>query len=249
MSAVELNIVQPTDQAIFQGGSQVAFIGQVGSLPEELIGVELYYRWYSSLFPAEEDRYSININALTDPGVPFYMMLNVGTHVITFAASDQSEETKEAQNATQHGGVTGGAEGEGKCIIHVFRANLIYPDSDGVSLSKTHSTLKAEAPLQWGKKIAEVNYEPNSDYHSINRIRYRWRFEPLGPPAGRHSADLVPTVGELIFDPESDPVMVQYTGTLPNVLDIGNYILTLRVEDIESTTVGDEVSRQVIITG
>jgi hypothetical protein len=253
MSAVELTIVQPQNGAVFsQGETQVRMVGRVGELPAELVGVNLFYRWYSSLFPSLENRYSINASALGDPAVPFDATLGVGTHAITLAASDQAAETKDAQNATSHGGVAGGAQGETQCLIHLFRATLVAP-APNTTLNRASSKLDAEAPLQWGRKKAgnENVYEPNPDYHGINRIRYRWRFTP-NPQDGRAAADLVPSVETLTFVPPGamPQVMplVRYTGPLPSMLGMGNYTLTLRVEDKNDPNVGHQTSRAVVLT-
>jgi hypothetical protein len=64
MAAVQLTIIQPSaPETIFSGAAagNVMFAGQIsGALPEALAGVTLFYRWYSSLFGAEKDRYSMN---------------------------------------------------------------------------------------------------------------------------------------------------------------------------------------------
>jgi len=250
VSAVELTIIQPPNGAVFtQGETQVRMVGRVGELPPELVGVNLYYRWYSSLFPSQKDRYSINVNALGDPAVPFDAPLGVGSHVITLAASDQAGETESAQNATRHGGVAGGSEGEKRCVIHLFRATLVAPGAPNTALNRANGTLEAEAPLQWGKKKAGTTnvYEPNPDYHKINRIRYRWRLSP-NPADGRAAADLVPSVETLTFVPPGAMPLVRYMGPLPSGLGTGNYTLTLRVEDKDNPNVGHESSRAVVLT-
>jgi hypothetical protein len=252
MSAVELTIVQPQNGTVFaQGQMQVRMVGRVGELPAQLAGVNLYYRWYSSLFPSQENRYSINATALGDPSVPFDTPLGVGTHAITLAASDQDAESKTAQNAARHGGVAGGSEGQTQCVIHLLRATLVSPKQPNTTLNRASTTLEldAEAPLQWGrKKAGSTNvYEPNTDYHKINRIRYRWRFTP-NPQDGRAAADLVPPVETLIFVPPGDMPLVRFAGPLPSVLGTGNYTLTLRVEDKNDPSVGHQTSRAVVLT-
>lgn len=250
MSAVELTIVQPQNGAVFaQGQWQVRMVGRVGELPAELVGVDLYYRWYSSLFPSQENRYSIHADALGDPSVPFDAPLGVGTHAITLAASDQAAETKEAQNATRHGGVAGGLEGETQCVIHLFRATLVSPKPPNTTLNRTSTTLEldAEAPLLWWRKKPGTSdvYERNTDYHDINRIRYRWRFTP-NPADGRAAADLVPSV-EALTRPPGTASTVRYAGPLPSVLGTGNYTLTLRVEDKNDPNVGHQTTQAVVL--
>ena len=258
MSAIQLTIVQPpAPETVIVGvaaGAVSLAAAIAGPLPPELAGVSLFYRWYSSLFPAAKDRYSLNVVGLTDPSQAFVAPLKVGTHVITFAASDQSDETDAAQNQTRHGGVIGGSQGDSRRLIHALVANPVKPSPVGPvpTLRKASSTLEAEAPLQWGRKIGNTNnYEPNPDYHAINRIRYRWRFTPLGGPAGRHAADLVPSLDQLEFDldPPADPrPVVRYEGRLPDALDTGNYTLTLRVEDVNNDVAGHDISRPVVLT-
>ncbi len=249
MAAVDLTIVQPPNGAVFaQGETQVRMTGQVGELPAELAGVALYYRWYSSLFPSQEDRYSINATALGDPAVPFDAPLGVGTHVITLAASDQQGETESAQNATRHGGVTGGPQGETQRVIHLVRATLVSPQPN-TTLNRSSNTLEldAEAPLHWWRTKPGTTdvYELNPDYHEINRIRYRWRFAPT-PADGRPAADLVPSV-EALLRPPGPASRVRYPGPLPSGLGTGNYTLTLRVEDKNDPGVGHEASRAVVL--
>jgi hypothetical protein len=130
----------------------------------------------------------------------------------------------------------------------VFLANILFPAA-GATLRKPNSTLTAQAPVKWGKKIAGgSSYELDPDYHAINRIQYRWSFAPSGTPAGRRSASFVTTPAQLTFNLEPAPARVQYQGTLPANLDLGNYILTLRVEDLNDNSVGHQVSRNVVIT-
>ena len=168
MSAIQLTIVQPpAPETVIVGAAAGAVslaAAIAGPLPPELAGVSLFYRWYSSLFPAAKDRYSLNVVGLTDPSQAFVAPLKVGTHVITLAASDQSAETDAAQNHTRHGGVTGGSQGNSRRIIHALVANPVTPSPAGPVplLSKAGSTLEAEAPLQWGRNIGNTNnYEPN----------------------------------------------------------------------------------------
>jgi hypothetical protein len=250
MSAVKLTIVQPQNGAIFaQGQPQVRMVGRVGELPAELAGVQLYYRWYSSQFPSQENRYSIHATARADPSVPFDATLEVGTHAITLAANDQAAETKDAQNATRHGGVAGGLKGKTQCVIHLFRATLVSPQPN-TTLNRTNTTLEldAEAPLLWWRKKPGTQdvYERNTDYHEINRIRYRWCFAP-NPADGRAAADLFPPV-EALIRPPGTASLVRCTGPLPSGLGTGNYTLTLRVEDKNDPNVGHQTTQTVVLT-
>jgi hypothetical protein len=235
----------------FTGAAAVTFRGAVVELPDELSGVPLFYRWYSSLFPAERDRYSINVAPLTEPTTPFDPSLALGTHVITLAASDQLGETPADQNATLHGGATGGSEGDGRCIIHVFKANLVTP-ANGAVISRANATLEAVAPSKWGSRLNPGDpFQPNPEYHKHNRLQYRWRFEPIGAPAGRPIVDFIPSLAQLVFDPQhtpGPPVVLRYAGPLPAAL-AGAYTLTLHVEDNQpgGALGGDQVSISVTI--
>ncbi len=232
MTAVELTIVQPADGAAVVGAAAVPLAGRVGQPPPELAGVTLYYRWYSSLFPATKEHYSLNDDALTDPAAVYPATLGIGSQAITFAASDQREQTRSAQDATRHGGVAGGALGPKRCVVHVFRA---VPQSPAAPLSTADSTLEAAAPLHW----------PKTEYKALNRLRYRWRFEP-DPPDGRAAADLVPPPDTLAFDILANGPVVRYRGPLPK-LGLGAYSLRLRVEDLQDPAVGDEATVPVVI--
>jgi hypothetical protein len=248
MSAVELQIVTPAHDTAIVGSPPVTFKGAITPLPEELAGVTLYYRWYSSLFPADKDRYSIHPIALTNPGDPLVWTPGLGTHVISFAATDRPGETEADLDAVQHGGVTGGSEGDGQCLIHVFRANLVAP-TDGAALNQAHSTLEAEAPALWGRPTdTEGVYEPNPDYHDLNRLLYRWEFVPLGAPVNRNTVNFIPALEQLTFDPEPNaslgPIVIRYQGALPAELN-GQYTLTLHVEDKNGILGGDQTSLTV----
>lgn len=150
MAVVELEIVEPKNNTPFIGDGSVVFTGGIKPLPEELNNVQLYYRWYSSLFPADKDRYSMNVAALTDPGESFFTTLGVGTHAITFAVVDRAGETDADLETVQHGGVTGGSDGDAQCLVHVFIADLIEPVNEA-ELSRALSILEAAAPISWVK--------------------------------------------------------------------------------------------------
>jgi hypothetical protein len=234
MTAVEVTIVQPLDGATPRGASPVRLKGGVGTLPPELAGVTLYYRWYSSGSPAKEDHYSLNETALQGPAADFPAALGIGSQAITFAASDQPGQDRAAQDATSHGGVAGGSLGPKRCVIHVLRAVARRPTS-GETLSRASSTLEAEAPLHW----------PKPEYQALNRLRYHWRFEP-DPDDGRATVDLVPTVDALDFEATATGPVVRYVGPLQGA-DLGGYTMRLRVEDLQDSDVFDEATVPVVI--
>jgi hypothetical protein len=226
MTAVALTILSPANGAAFTGAPSVSFKGQAG-VPAEISGVPLFYRWYSGLFASVENHYAMNETALNDPSTPVPFLLGVGSHAISLAASDRSGQTKADQNATQHGGVAGGAQ---TCVVHVFKANLIAPLNTGV-YSRATSQLTAEAPLKWGTKPqGSPAFVPDPGYHQINRISYRYVFAPSGAPAGRPIVSFTPTLTDLVFDPSGAPPVVNFKPALSAAVN-GAYTLTLFVED------------------
>jgi hypothetical protein len=251
MAVVEMEITEPAHDNGFTGTGDVTFRGALTAMPAELKGVPLYYRWYSSLFPAEKGRYSMNPAPLAHPGDGWTAdldALGLGTHVISLAALDQPGETDADLEAVNHGGMTGGSDGDGACVIHVFVAVMIAP-GDGDAVSRRRAVLEARAPALWGKRSDDTgHFEPNDDYHALNRLRYRWEFRPIGPPPGRRVVDVVPDVGELTFIPEKDPLLtrVQYTGRLPSRID-GRYWLILHVEDVDEALGEDTAAIEVTV--
>lgn len=245
MSVVELEITQPAHDTPFFGNSSITFRGATTDLPQELAGVPLYFRWYSSLFPAEKDRYSINLTAFSNPDDPLVWTPGPGTHVITFAVTDQPGETDADLEAVQHGGVTGGSDGDSQCIVHVFKADMVAPVGSP-ALDKASSILEAEAPALWGKPTdTEGVYELNSDYHDLNRLQYRWEFVPSGSLAGRNTINFIPAPEQYTFippeDPDLEPTVIHYEGALPADLD-GQYTLFLHVEDKDGVLGGDRTN-------
>ena len=214
MAPVELRIATPTHGQSIIGTATVALQGELVSRPAEIAGVGLYYRWYSSLHDGTKDQMSINVAALTDPASVYSPALGVGTHVIAFAASDQFNEDQAAQNATLHGGVTGGSAGPAPCVIHVLLARILKP-APGATLSKAATTpLEAQAPVQWA----------DAEYVKTNRLAFGWRLEPT-PADGRASG----TLPAPVFDKTVTPPVLRFSGALPAALGLGSYRLTLRV--------------------
>jgi hypothetical protein len=228
----------------------VSFRGELLDLPAQLAGVALYYRWYSSLLdPGAAGQLYAASPALTEAGAVFSPggPLPMGSHVITFAASDRAGESDADLEAIAHGGVSGGSEGDNRCLIHVFKANILAPTADDAP--RAGLSLEAEAPLLWGSKIEgsdSPEYEPNGDYHAYNRLRYRWRFEPVGPPADRPTVEYAPDPAAVAFDPATDPVRVSYSPTPPlPATATGSYRILLYVEDALDAGIGqhqDEVT-------
>ena len=234
MVAIALTITQPQNGASFIGQAPVVMRGQIVDRPESLAEVPLYYRWYSSLFRSENDRYSLNALALNNPVTPYHAALSVGTHVITLAGSDRPTETSADFESITHGGVTGGEKGDSRCIIHVLHANIKSPVQNA-TLSRSNSTLEADAPLHWTK----------DEYQSLNQIQYRWVFQPLGQPTGRRSATLS---SNFTFDANVSPPVLRYQGALPRQLGTGRYRLSLRVELKTTPQTYDEQSLTITLS-
>lgn len=245
MGEVKLAILEPQNGQRFVGPSQtnVRMRGNVLSAGHGT----LHYRWYGGASGA--------LNTPSDNPLDLTKPLAVGSHVLTFTAKDKPGDAVEDLKAVREAGMAGGPPEEGveaPCVVHVFVAEIVEPAA-GAPLSRAGGTLTAVAPEQWGKlvdlKDPDSGYEPNGDYHEVNRIRYRWRFQPSGPPAGRASGELVPSVQQLAFDvTEDDPPVVRYQGPLPGGLGSGSYTLTLRVEDKGGPAVGHETSLAVVLT-
>ena len=257
MSLVQLEILEPQHDARFSGSANVRLRGRVVSIGHP----PLFFKWYSGL-RAPQNVNDVALNQSPDNPLDFTVptgiadnppalprVLQVGSNILTFTAKDVAGDALNDLTAVQNAGMAGGPlAAESPCIIHVFLANILFP-SAGATLSKASSTLTAQAPVKWGKKIAGgSSYELDPEYHAINRIQYRWLFAPSGPPAGRRSAEFIPTPAQLTFTPDPAPARVQYQGTLPANLNLGNYILTLRVEDMNDNTMGHQVSRNIIFT-
>src|SRR4051812_48268910 len=209
MSGVRVAIAAPADGLVLVSPATVTLRGRL----DEPVAIPLYFRWYSSLSPASKDHYALNEQALSDAAAEFRPALAAGTHVLTFAASDQSGQDAAAQAATRSGGVAGGAQGPTKCVVHVLRAALREPVA-GASLNKAGAQIDAEGPPLWG----------DAGYQAINRLRYRLRFDP-SPADGRASADLLPSLSVVPGG------ALRYGGALPDSLAAGGYTLRLRVED------------------
>jgi hypothetical protein len=257
MAVVKLAIVEPQNGQRFSGSAQAASVRLRGSTSSTR---PLFYRWYSGI--------DGELNEASASALDIQRPLTVGSHVITFTAKDVQGDGLEDIEAVQEAGMTGGPPNpavESPCVVHIFIATVIEPP-DHAALSRAGgSSLTAVAPKQWGKKVGSSSvYETNPDYHGdastgqipINKIRYRWRFQPSGPPEGRAAKDLVLGVNDLTFltNPAGGDLMtVRYQGRLPDGLDTGNYTLALRVEELvegqSAPTFGDETSpRAVIIT-
>ena len=263
MPVVTLQITQPANGAILEGSGVTPLRGSITSSGHPA----LFPKWYSSLVapPTEASRES----AIPVPGganpLDFTPAggLPLGSQIITLAAKDKPGESPAELQAVLHAGMTGGPAAPANpspCLVHVFIADARAPVNgaplaSGATLSKASSVLAARAPSQWGKKAAAgPGFVINPDYHAVNRLRYRWRFAPSGPPAGRAGAELVPTPAQLTFAPANSEgagapqvALVRLSGALPAPLGTGNYTLTLRVEHVDTPARGHETSIPVVL--
>lgn len=192
MAQIDLTIRKPANGAVFLHSDQIEFKGHADASPE-LAGVQFHYRWYASLRELAKDaqgtvsQFSINPSAHTDAGTALSTSLPMGSHVVTFAASDQAQES-DLKNA-HHGGVTGGVNLQGLGhVIHVLKANIVAPTGT-TPISVTPGTrFQAEAPS---------SFEEDS-YQLVNGLYFKWKFDPI--PGG---AATPPGRPRLIVDQEA----------------------------------------------
>ncbi|MCA1689687.1 MAG: hypothetical protein LC720_04355 [Actinobacteria bacterium] len=234
MTAVPLTIVEPKHASVFTDPTQVTLQGHpVGTPP----AVPLYYRWYSDLHPGpKQDEYALAIKA-TDPVDPRAARapneshgypLGPGTHVLTFAVTDQATETKDALLAVRHGGVAGGSRPPHPCVVHVLRAAVHVPGGGVLSLGLGSATIDMVGPVLWG----------DPDYMARNRLGYSFRFTPLGRT---DTVEIVPRPDQLarVAPPPAAPSLVRFAGRLA-LPRPGSYTLRLRAFDLTDPTIFHE---------
>ena len=275
MAYISLAIIEPQNNSSVVGGQSVEFVGKALEIPDEALGSVLYYRWYSSLFsptwsdPDHPDYFSVERNVLTRADTVFEWTPGIGSHVITFAVSDQNGETREQLEAITHSGVTGGSEeGDSQCLLHVFSAVPLPPQGNINALPKTDFRLIAQAPTNWGSLVPDsdpIEYTANVDYHKYNRLQYRWEIipedtsatlpslpDPLTPENlafGRYSqfnTDIEPIIDD---EPNPDDVFVVcYPSNRSESLNIANgtYTILLHVEDNHPDSIGHSENSFVV---
>jgi hypothetical protein len=265
MSVVKLKINEPQHGQNFLGAS-IRMRGEVLSTGHP----QLHFKWYSNLVPPKPPPPPTNvppnteaaINGAGDNPLNFMATLPVGTHIITFAASNiNSNDATELQKVTDAGMAGGPAldppppNAPPPCVIHVLVAQIDAPVG-GASLSKAaaKTVIAAKVNSKWGDR----------DYQAkLNRIQFRWRFEPSGAPANRPTVEFVPEfdfnpplasdpqpagVLKLPFTFDAEKLLMRFEGQLPPALGTGSYVLKLRVERKDDALVGQDDSRQVTIT-
>jgi hypothetical protein len=243
-----LRILQPAHGAKIAGTGNVRLQAQLQSGS----ATGLFFKWYSTLNAAATAAHP-ELNA-TDHSVSrldWTTPLHVGTHVITLSAADREGNDLASIKAVTRSGFAGGAPvpaNPAPCVVHRLWATLRTPAADGANLSKALATIEARAPSRWGKETSPGSgvYVKDADYHALNGIRYRFRFEPETPDPAR-TAELTPSVDAMTFFIADNTPYVRWRGALPTNLGTGAYVLRLYVESLDGT-VGHNVSRKVNLT-
>ncbi len=240
MGVVELEILEPMNGANFVGTRSVRMRGRVVKSEQNA----LFFKWYSSLVPKPptETNTDTSLNGAATAALDFTPTLLAGSQVITFTARDVAGDAPEQLAAVKHGGMAGGPpvtppppDAPPPCVIHVLFAEFTKPAGDA-ALSKAGALLEWKVPSVW----------EDADYQSkINRLRFRWRFEPAGQPANRDAADFVPAAPA--FDKKES--ILRHQGALPAALVSGTaYLLRLRVERRDDPSVfHDSAPRTITI--
>lgn len=196
----------------------------------------------------------MNPAPITNPDVPFEYELGLGSHVITFAVSDQPGESNQDFENIQHAGITGGNTGDStKCVIHVYAAKIVGLSS-GQTISKTNLRLSAEAPAEWDAKYLDAKTNQYIfPYQQINQLAYHWKLEPLGNPPGRstHESGQLNHGDKLSFSQDTGKPIVTYQPDLSSASENdfeGSYRITLSVLKKESGAPVDSARVEVFLT-
>lgn len=248
---ISLAIQEPPNGATFVAAGTATTVGVTlrgaivaTSFPDP---AALHRTWYSSL---QGDVGRADVVSAT---------LAVGSHILTYTAKDKDDATvpqnqlADLYRSVEHMGAAGGppnpppASGP-PCVVHVFVANMVAPAPATTTLSVAAPVLEAQAPIQWAQFPDFL--QPDPVYQAVNRVRYRWIFRRVSPAGGPIELNtqngaalrLLPSDGTV-------PVSrLRYTGTLPGTLVVGQaYTVTLRVEDLQNSAVGHEVTRTVTV--
>ncbi|MFQ5629742.1 MAG: hypothetical protein ACE5I1_13340 [bacterium] len=259
MADVQIGILQPANNQIFIGieAENIAFRGQVDpNAPQPL-----FFKWYSSLNKPEgitgpEDAHKASLNKKNvDNPLNFAKPLDIGSHIITFTAKDRESDALTEIKLVQNAGMAGGPEdADSPCIIHVFFSKILVPQAETPvprfsrdSSGNVVVIFEAQAPLKWGKPDGAMDEE----YHKINRIQYRVRFEPAVTSTPVKLPNFAIAAKEFVFispEEESDVPKIRYSGKLvKNALSPGMYKFVLRVEDQSDSRLGHEDSVNVVV--
>ncbi len=254
MAFIKLSIEEPRtndpNDANYKVNQEVNFRGSIVK-PEELPDVPLFYRWYSSFnTDVNKEQYAMSPALESAEEIYTRRISQMGSHVITFAVSDQRDEKDVNFNNIQYGGVTGGRPSgypeEQPCIIHVFKANIVEPH-DNQHLPRTDLKLIAEAPLLWN----------DAHYQEINRLAYCWKLESLeGTPDESFNSGILNQT-QLSFIPGTARTLPTVSYTVPPEFDpkFGSkpekkfrIILTVVNKDTPKIS-QDEIRIEVTLTG
>ncbi len=260
LTEVQLRINVPPGQETTVAGAGVQTAVSV-TLTGEVLSTghgTLYLKWYSSL------QSELAMAPMPETGPRSWTItaaLPVGSHVVTLTAQDKSDAGVDPADlgalykSMEHMGSAGGPPpppplaGDPR-IVHVLVANMVSPAPGTLTLSKSAPLLEAQAPLQWARYPAYTEKDP--EYHTVNRVRYRWFFRPAAaPPASDVELDLGgDSLLQLIPPAASGEVArLRVMGSLPDALVTvgGSYRVTLRVQHRDNDGMRHEVSRVVSI--
>lgn len=239
MGVVGLEILEPKNGANVVGTRGVRMRGRVTTPGHGT----LFFKWYSSLPPQPPDANNdTSLNRANTAALDFTPTLLSGSQVITFTARDVAGDAPAQLAAVREAGMAGGPPvtppppgAPPPCVIHVLFAEFTKP-AEGAALSKARALLEWKAPSVW----------EDAEYQSkVNRLGFRWRFEPAGLPANRAAAELVPAPAVFVKEESA----LRYQGALPAALVAGSaYLLRLRVERRDDPSVfHDSAARTVTI--
>lgn len=207
-------------------------------------GIALHHRWYSSLAAEIASSQVTTAN------------LRVGSHVVTYSASDQDDHPEPPQPpatiyaAVEFMGYAGGKplaaadpDNPSPCVVHVLVANMLSPETSAVSRSAMD--LRAEVPLQWANPANPS--ENDATYHEQNKLRYRWRFHNL---SNSGPADILIEEDQLQFHPsdgDNEFAWLGYNGAINSLIVGDSYLLTLRVEHLDNPAQAHESTLNITV--
>lgn len=241
-----LRIVQPAHGARIAGTAAVRLQGQVTSGS----AAGLFFTWYSTLNPAATaDHPELNAADHSAARLDWTTALDVGSHVLTFAAADRDGNALATVQAITRAGSAGGAPGSANpapCVVHRLLAVLRTPAADGASLGRASATIEMRAPVRWGKQQG-TGYVKDPAYHAVNGIRYRFRLAPDGAADPARTAEWTPGVDAFVFFVDGGQSWLRWQGALPGNVTPGAYVLTLFVETLDGA-VSHTATRRVNVT-
>lgn len=232
MSELALTILKPGHDNAFNESN--ATVSLQGTLDGNSSG--LFFKWFSSLNSnADQNNPELNSHdhssAILNWSAP---LMEFGTHIITLAATDQEGINQVSTEAVTRSAMAGGAPpaAPAPCVIHRLKAQIRTPASDWQNLSRGSSTLEVLAPLPLAKDDPENPgvWVRDSDYLEINGITMSLHLAPQGPADPAHTAEIPLDLAMTeFFHDENDTIWLRHSGTLPDNVQNGNYVLSLIV--------------------